>query len=82
MLSILAPATNERLPALYTLDRACSCPAFVMAAFHAGKLRRLVEDLPTSKTTGVFIGLVGLAGHCRDGRAADELPGGTTVRRL
>jgi hypothetical protein len=32
------------------------------AAFRAGRRRRLVENLPTSKTTGVFIGLVELKG--------------------
>jgi hypothetical protein len=31
-------------------------------AFHAGRLRRLVENLPVSKTTGVFIGLVDVQG--------------------
>jgi hypothetical protein len=31
-------------------------------AFRAGRLRRLVENLPPSKTTGVFIGLVDLKG--------------------
>jgi hypothetical protein len=31
-------------------------------AFRAGRRRRLVENLPTSKTTGVFIGLVELKG--------------------
>ena len=30
------------------------------AAGHAGRRRRLVDNLPTSKTTGVFIGLVEL----------------------
>jgi hypothetical protein len=32
------------------------------AAAHAGRRRRLVDNLPTSKTTGVFIGLVELKG--------------------
>jgi hypothetical protein len=31
-------------------------------AFRAGRRRRLIENLPTSKTTGVFIGLVELKG--------------------
>ncbi len=31
-------------------------------AFRAGRLRRLVENLPTSKTTGVFVGLVEVQG--------------------
>ena len=31
-------------------------------AFRVGRRRRLVENLPTSKTTGVFIGLVELKG--------------------
>lgn len=35
---------------------------FLAAAFRSGKRRRLVENLPTSKTTGVFIGLVDLKG--------------------
>lgn len=34
----------------------------LIAAFREGKLRRLVENLPISKTTGVFIGLVDLKG--------------------
>jgi len=34
----------------------------LVAAFRAGRRRRLVENLPTSKTTGVFIGLVELQG--------------------
>ncbi|HMO27582.1 MAG TPA: LemA family protein, partial [Tepidisphaeraceae bacterium] len=32
------------------------------AAYRYGRRRRLVDDLPTSKTTGVFIGLVELSG--------------------
>jgi len=34
----------------------------LLLASYFGKRRRLVEDLPTSKTTGVFIGLVELKG--------------------
>ena len=34
----------------------------LVAAFRAGRRRRLIENLPTSKTTGVFIGLVELKG--------------------
>ena len=34
----------------------------LFGAFRAGRLRRLVDNLPTSKTTGVFIGLVELKG--------------------
>src|SRR5579863_6123958 len=34
----------------------------LIAAFQAGRKRRLIENLPTSKTTGVFIGLVELKG--------------------
>jgi hypothetical protein len=34
----------------------------LLAALRAGRRRRLVENLPTSKTTGVFIGLVELKG--------------------
>ena len=34
----------------------------VLGALRAGKRRRLVDNLPTSKTTGVFIGLVELKG--------------------
>lgn len=34
----------------------------LLAAMRAGKRRRLVDNLPTSKTTGVFIGLVELKG--------------------
>src|SRR4051812_5436207 len=36
--------------------------ACLVAAFRSGKRRWLVENLPTSKTTGVFIGLVELKG--------------------
>lgn len=35
---------------------------FLAAAFHTGRRRRLVENLPTSKTSAVFIGLVELKG--------------------
>ncbi len=34
----------------------------LLASLRAGKRRRLVDNLPTSKTTGVFIGLVELKG--------------------
>jgi hypothetical protein len=34
----------------------------LMLAFRAGRQRRLIENLPTSKTSGVFIGLVELKG--------------------
>lgn len=36
--------------------------AGLIAAFRAGRRRRLIENLPTSKTSGVFIGLVELKG--------------------
>jgi len=36
--------------------------AALAAAFHAGRRWRLVENLPVSKTTGVFIGLVEVEG--------------------
>ncbi len=44
--------------------------AFVclLAAFRSGRLRRLVENLPISKTTGVFIGLVDLKGTAETGQ--------------
>jgi len=35
---------------------------FLFLAVRAGRRQRLVSDLPTSKTTGVFIGLVGVKG--------------------
>src|SRR5580658_9092013 len=35
---------------------------FFFLALRAGRRQRLVSDLPTSKTTGVFIGLVELKG--------------------
>jgi hypothetical protein len=38
---------------------ACGC---ALGALAAGRRRRLVDNLPTSKTTGVFIGLVELKG--------------------
>jgi hypothetical protein len=34
----------------------------IYGAFRMGRKRRLVDDLPTSKTTGVFIGLVQVSG--------------------
>ncbi len=37
-------------------------------AFRAGKRRRLIDNLPTSKTTGVFIGLVELKGTAESAR--------------
>ena len=40
----------------------------LVAAFRAGRRRRLVENLPTSKTTGVFIGLVELKGTAESPR--------------
>jgi len=36
--------------------------ASLIAAFRAGRRRRLIDNLPTSKTSGVFIGLVELKG--------------------
>ncbi len=36
--------------------------ACLFGAFRSGRRRRLIENLPTSKTTGVFIGLVELKG--------------------
>jgi hypothetical protein len=36
--------------------------ASLIAAFRAGRRRRLIENLPTSKTYSVFIGLVELKG--------------------
>src|SRR5882762_10611693 len=36
--------------------------ACLLAAAQAGKRRRLIDNLPTCKTTGVFIGLVELKG--------------------
>jgi hypothetical protein len=35
---------------------------FLLLALHAGRKRRLIADIPTVKTTGVFIGLVELKG--------------------
>lgn len=40
----------------------------LMAGYHAGRRRRLVENLPTSKATGVFIGLVELKGTAESTR--------------
>ena len=42
--------------------------------FRSGRRWRLIDILPTSKTTGVFIGLVELEGHRRVRPAAGELP--------
>ena len=41
----------------------------LLGSLHAAQRKRLVDDLPTSKTTGVFIGLVELKGT-----AEAELP--------
>ena len=43
------------------------CSAFT-ARSCAGRLRRLIDNLPTSKTTGVFIGLVELKGTAETAR--------------
>ena len=40
----------------------------LVGAFRAGRRARLVENLPTSKTTGVFIGLVELKGTAESGQ--------------
>ena len=37
-------------------------------AFRAGRRWRLVDNLPTSKTSGVFIGLVEIKGSAESGR--------------
>ncbi len=39
----------------------------LLFALRSGKRRRLVDNLPTSKTTGVFIGLVELKGTAEVG---------------
>ena len=49
---------------------------FVILSLRAGRRQRLVADLPTSKTTGVFIGLVELKGTAEAGRRTNS----TTVR--
>src|ERR1700745_3884284 len=41
----------------------------ILAALRDGRRKRLVDNLPTSKTTGVFIGLVELKGTAETGRA-------------
>jgi hypothetical protein len=40
----------------------------LVGAFRSGRRRRLIENLPTSKTTGVFIGLVELKGTAESER--------------
>ncbi|HMJ63722.1 MAG TPA: GIDE domain-containing protein, partial [Candidatus Binatia bacterium] len=35
----------------------------LIAAYRAGHKRRLIDNIPTSKTTGVFMGLVEVKGH-------------------
>ena len=40
----------------------------IVAGFRTGRRRRLVDNLPTSKTTGVFIGLVELKGTAESAR--------------
>ena len=52
---------NDFLPFLPLLGLALGLLCLV-GAFRDGRLRRLVENLPVSKTTGVFIGLVDLKG--------------------
>lgn len=51
------------LPLLGTLLALLS----LVMAFKDGRKRRLIENLPTSKTTGVFIGLVELKGTAESG---------------
>ncbi len=55
-------SAHARFRALSAVDRLAAGPAGLGGAFRAGRRRRLVENLPTSKTTGVFIGLVELKG--------------------
>src|ERR1041385_9418292 len=40
----------------------------LIAAFRAGRERRFVDNLPTCKTTGVFIGFVEVKGTAESGR--------------
>lgn len=58
------PVTNEHLLIIYGIPALGGLLAllFFFLALRAGRRQRLVSDLPTSKTTGVFIGLVELKG--------------------
>src|SRR4051812_32681856 len=40
----------------------------LIAALRSGKRRRLIDNLPTSRTTGVFIGLVEVKGTAESGQ--------------
>src|SRR5690348_6038361 len=40
----------------------------LIGAFRAGRKRRFIDNLPTCKTTGVFIGLVEVKGTAESGR--------------
>src|ERR1017187_7188969 len=53
----------------------------LFAAFRDGRRRRLIENLPTSKTSGVFIGLVELTGTAESaGPLASYLAGAACVQ--
>ncbi len=52
---------NEAIPFL-PLIGALIAVGCLVAAFRDGRQRRLIENLPTSKTSGIFIGLVELKG--------------------
>jgi hypothetical protein len=55
--------------------------ASLIFAFKDGRQRRLIENLPTSKTTGVFIGLVELKGTAESsGPLASYLAGAACVQ--
>src|SRR5262249_52240777 len=55
-------AMNGINPLVFPLAGAVLSLLCLWAALRDGKRRRLVDNLPTSKTTGVFIGLVELKG--------------------
>jgi hypothetical protein len=50
----------------------------LVAAFQDGRKRRLIDNLPTSKTTGVFIGLVELKGTAESAEPLTSYLGGVT----
>src|SRR5579883_2200828 len=54
----------EYLPIIGAALVAFGC---ILAALRDGKRKRLVDNLPTSKTTGIFVGLVELKGTAESG---------------
>jgi len=52
----------------------------LLGALRAGSRKRLIDDIPTSKTTGVFIGLVELKGTAEAERPTWRRSAASTTR--